>query len=68
MADLPEVESQWTNEGFNMVFERIIKENDITYVEAYRRAELIHVEQFGKIRYSSYESFRGCRHRLLFGK
>jgi hypothetical protein len=67
MDDLPYMKAQLTNEGFNELFEGIIKANrDITYVEAYRLAELKHVEMFGAIRYKSYESFRGCRHKLLF--
>lgn len=67
MADIPPISAQWTNEGFNQVFESLVKENpEITYVEAYRRAEMLHVEQFGKIRYSTYESFRGARKKLIW--
>jgi hypothetical protein len=64
MADIY-IKAQWTNEGFNQVFEELMK-NDITYVEAYRQAELKHVELFGALRYSNYDSFRSCRHKLLF--
>ena len=68
MEESPKIDSCWTNEGFNQVFETMVKENpDITYVEAYRRAEMLHVEQFGKIRYSTYESFRGARKKLIWG-
>lgn len=65
MADLQPIKAQWTNEGFNQVFEDLMKQ-DITYVEAYRQAEMKHVELFGSIRYRSYESFRSCRHKLIF--
>lgn len=58
--------SQWTNEGFNQVFESLIK-TGITYVEAYIKAEEMHVEKFGRIRYKSYDSFRSSRKKLLFG-
>jgi hypothetical protein len=64
------IESQWTNEGFNKRFEEILQANKIdsefTYTKAYEQAEKEHVEKFGKLRYASYESFRSCRRALLF--
>lgn len=67
MTEQSEVPSQWTNEGFNQVFERLVK-TEQTYTHAYLKAEEEHKKLFGTYRYKSYESFRGCRHTLLFGK
>lgn len=66
MADIPEVESRWTDASFNQYFENLVK-TEVTYVEAYRQAELKHLELFGKLRYASYDSFRNCRKKMLFG-
>lgn len=65
MADIPKVESEWTEDGFNEVFEHFMK-RDITYTEAYRLTEEEHVRLFNKLRYKSYDSFRGARHKRLF--
>ena len=67
MADIPEVESQWTAEGFNRVFEEFLK-TEVTYVEAYRLTEELHVKTFNSLRYKSYESFRNSRKVLIFGR
>ena len=57
--------SQWTNEGFNQVFERFIK-TEQTYIHAYLKAEEEHKKTFGEYRYSSYDSFRSCRRKIIF--
>lgn len=62
---MTEPESEWTCKGFNDVFNELIKQ-DITYIQAYIQAEEMHVQRFGKIRFSSYESFRNSRRNLLF--
>jgi len=65
------IESRWTDHWFNERFDQIIaanKENkDFKYVHAYAICEQEHIDQFGKPRYSSYDSFRNCRKNLLFG-
>ena len=61
------IEAQWTTIGFNQVFDQYIQ-TGVSYVEAYLKAEEDHVKLFGHIRFKSYESFRGCRHNLIFKK
>lgn len=65
--ELKPIDSQWTFEGFNSVFEKLIKQEK-TYVQAYIEAEEMHVRLFGKLRYSSYDSFRLTRQKAIFGK
>jgi hypothetical protein len=67
MEDLQPIKAQLTIEGFNELFERFMAD-DITYTQAYLKAEEFHVKMFGSIRYKSYESFRASRHNFLFGK
>lgn len=67
MTELNNVPSCWTAEGFNKVFEEFVKK-DITYVEAYRLTEELHIKTFNSLRYKSYESFRNSRKVLIFGK
>lgn len=62
-----ETESRWTDVYFNQKFEELIKKQDITYVQAYVIIEELHVKEFGKVRYASYDSFRICRKKLIFG-
>lgn len=58
---------QWTNEYFNLKYDEVRRDNpDLPYTQAYERVEIEHVARFGKIRYSSYDSFRNCRKALIF--
>lgn len=68
MEDILHIEVKWTEAHFNKVFEDTIKANkDITYQSAYIMVEDQHISLFGKVRYSSYDSFRVCRKKMLFG-
>jgi hypothetical protein len=68
MADIPEIESRWTDVHFNQVFEQVMSANpDWRYWQAYEETENRHVALFGQIRYKSYDSFRNCRKKMLFG-
>lgn len=58
-------ESEWTVDGFMTRFDELIKQHR-TYTEAYIQAEKEHTELFGKLRYSSYESFRHTRRDWVF--
>lgn len=64
---MTEPETQWTNKGFNQVFDELIK-TGMNYTRAYLEAEEQHIKKFGKIRYKSYDSFRSCRSKLLFNR
>lgn len=62
-------ESQWTVAGFNQRFEELIaKPYSLAYQEAYARAEEEHYKAFGRLRYSSYESFRVVRRTYIVNK
>lgn len=62
----PHIESRWTDVYFNQKFEELIKQ-DMTYVHAYLKVEEMHIQLFNKVRYASYDSFRVCRKKLIFG-
>lgn len=67
-----EIEAQWTNKGFNDRFDQIMVEHQeddhFSYMRGYEQAEEEHVILFGKLRYSSYQSFRESRRQMLFPK
>lgn len=63
------IDAQWTNKGFNQRFDEVIQANpDLTYTHAYDQVEREHIAKFGKCRYKDYDSFRGCRKVLIFGR
>lgn len=65
------IESCWTSKGFNDRFDEIMKENnsnpDFKYIHAYIRAEEEHIKKFGFPLFSSYDSFRHTRKKIIFG-
>jgi hypothetical protein len=53
-------------EGFNALFEKNLSQmKGSTLPQAYQRAEEIFKEHFGQSKYSSYDSFRKVRGRLI---
>ena len=64
-----EIETQWSNVGFNQRFEQVLKgQPDLPYTQVYLKVEHEHIEKFGKCRYKSYDSFRQSRKILIFGR
>jgi len=64
----PKTETRWTIEGFNDRFEQIIRDNsEFTYTRAYQQAEKEHIDNFGNMRFPSYDAFRKARQKLIFG-
>jgi hypothetical protein len=61
MVNIP---TQWTNHGFMMRYEQIVKESD-TYFEAYHKTEAEHEKLFGHKRYKNFESFRATRTQMI---
>lgn len=59
--DLP---AQLTAKGFNDLYEIMIQAQP-TYIQAYIQAERQHIEKYGTRRYSSYDTFRKCRNRII---
>lgn len=64
MEDRIFIKAQLTAEGFNELFEKFISQTS-NYLEAYEKAEEEHTRVFGRYRYSSYDSFRGARAKLI---
>lgn len=62
---------RWTPEKFNSRFDEILQANrfenpDFPYTQAYQIVEEEHVKLFGKVRFSSYDSFRHIRRNIIF--
>ncbi len=50
--------------GFDDRFWKYAKETK-TYLEAYERTEIEHEKNFGKRKYSDYNSYRNCRDKRI---
>lgn len=64
---MKEVDSKWTREYFNLLFEGLIAKG-ISYQDAYWQLEEQHHKLFGRQRYSCYDSFRLQRRVLIKSK
>jgi hypothetical protein len=60
----PHIASWTTPEGFEALFCRMCGEYS-TYQRAYQAAERMYSAQFGRNRYSSYDSFKNTKNRKL---
>ncbi len=64
---LPPGICQLTPEAFNGIFESLIQDPECNYEQAYEIIEECHKRIFRKRRYSSYDSFRKCRAKMING-
>ena len=58
-----------STEGFIRFFYQVVRNNpDITHNDAYEQVEVEYEKNFGKRRYSCFDSFRQIKKRYLKGK